>query len=76
MSDEFSRYSGSDMVQESARLTRVDTGIDFEVPAADENDPSDYQYRIEAQVTDASRRTIDGSGSFAATGQNCGACSP
>ncbi len=35
--------------------------IDFDVPAADENDVSDYQYRLEAQVTDSSRRTVDGS---------------
>lgn len=35
--------------------------IEFDIPASNENDVSDYQYRLEAQVTDSSRRTIDGS---------------
>ena len=41
--------------------------IDFDVPANGENDVADYQYRLEAQVTDASRRTIDGSATLVAT---------
>ena len=41
--------------------------VEFQVPQADENDTSDYSYRLEAQVTDAARRTIDGAGSFVAT---------
>src|SRR6185503_4474231 len=41
--------------------------IEFDIPAANENDVSDYQYRLEAQVTDSSRRTIDGSVIFIAT---------
>jgi alpha-2-macroglobulin len=41
--------------------------IEFDVPAPEENDVSDYQYRLEAQVTDSSRRTIDGSATVIAT---------
>ena len=36
-------------------------------PQPDENDTNDYSYRLEAQVTDSARRTIDGSASFVAT---------
>jgi len=56
---EYGDYSG-DMVSEgggkldaSGRLQ-----IDFDVPQHTENDVFDFQYRLEAQVTDASRRTI------------------
>jgi uncharacterized protein YfaS (alpha-2-macroglobulin family) len=41
--------------------------IDFEVPQSQENDVTDFQYRVEAQITDASRRTIDGSATLVAT---------
>ena len=41
--------------------------IEFDVPATSEDDVEDYQYRLEAQVTDASRRTIDGSATMIAT---------
>ncbi len=72
--DEYSRYGnyGSDMVQDSeAKLdANGHLDVDFEVPASNENDIADYQYRIEAQVTDSSRRTIDGAGSFVATRGN------
>src|SRR6185503_17889577 len=44
--------------------------IEFEVPAADEKDSSDYSYRLEAQVTDESRRTIEGKASFIGTRGN------
>src|SRR5581483_3389794 len=53
---------GNDMVQEgegkldaNGRLT-----VDFKVPQPDEKDRYDYTYRLEAQVTDASRRVIEG----------------
>ena len=41
--------------------------IEFEVPASQANDVTDYQYRLEAQITDSSRRTIDGSATLIAT---------
>ena len=63
--DEYSQYygGGDDMVQESeGKLdARGHMNVEFQVPPADENDTSDYSYRLEAQVTDAARRTIDGS---------------
>jgi uncharacterized protein YfaS (alpha-2-macroglobulin family) len=41
--------------------------IEFEVPASQANEVTDYQYRLEAQITDSSRRTIDGSATVVAT---------
>ncbi|HSE16636.1 MAG TPA: MG2 domain-containing protein [Pyrinomonadaceae bacterium] len=41
--------------------------VEFDLPAAKDDDISDYQYRFDAQVTDASRRTIDGHVSLIAT---------
>jgi len=68
--DEYSQYyGGDDMVQESeGKLdARGHLNVEFQVPQPDENETSDYSYRLEAQVTDSARRTIDGSGSFVAT---------
>jgi alpha-2-macroglobulin len=44
--------------------------IEFDVPAANENDVWDFQYRLEAQVTDSSRRSINGSANLIATRGN------
>ena len=72
--DEYSRYYGygNDMVQESDGKVdaRGHLDIEFQIPEVVETDPSDYSYRLEAQVTDSSRRTIDGSASFVATRGN------
>ncbi len=38
--------------------------VEFPVPAPGEKENWDYTYRLEAQVTDAARRTLEGSGSF------------
>ena len=69
--DEYSNYygGGDDMVQESeGKLdARGHLNVDFQIPPANENDTSDYSYRLEAQVTDSARRTMDGAGSFVAT---------
>ncbi|MGI8836637.1 MAG: alpha-2-macroglobulin family protein [Pyrinomonadaceae bacterium] len=69
--DQYSSYyrGGDDMVQENdVKLdARGQLNVDFEIPASDENDTNDYSYRLEAQVTDSARRTIDGSASFVAT---------
>ncbi len=60
---------GNDMVQESEG--KLDASgqlkIEFQIPEADENDPWDYSYRLDAQVTDSSRRTLNGGASFVAT---------
>ena len=69
--DEYSNYygGGDDMVQESeGKLdARGHLNVDFQIPPANENDTSDYSYRLEAQITDSARRTMDGVGSFVAT---------
>jgi uncharacterized protein YfaS (alpha-2-macroglobulin family) len=68
---DYSEYDNyySDMVSEgdgkldaSGRLA-----IDFDVPVSDEADVWDFQYRLEAQISDASRRNITGSANFVAT---------
>ncbi|MGA9997576.1 MAG: MG2 domain-containing protein [Pyrinomonadaceae bacterium] len=60
---------GDNMVKEgSGKLDahgRMD--VDFEVPQPDEKDNWDYTYQLEAQVTDASRRTMSGSAEFTGT---------
>ena len=69
--DEYSQYygGGDDMVQENEGTldARGHMNVEFQVPQTDENDTSDYSYRLEAQVTDSARRTIDGAASFVAT---------
>ncbi len=68
---EYSSYGSyySDMVTDgegkldaSGRLE-----IPFDVPANNEDDIWDFQYRLEAQVTDASRRSINGTANLVAT---------
>ena len=44
--------------------------IEFDVPASNENDVWDFQYRLEAQVTDSSRRSVNGSANLIATRGN------
>jgi alpha-2-macroglobulin len=63
---------GNDMVKEgegrldqNGRLT-----IDFEVPPPDAKDAYDYTYRLEAMVTDSSRREEQGKASFIGTRGN------
>src|SRR5438128_5613256 len=46
---------------------RGEMAVDFEVPAPEEKDEWDYSYRLEAQVTDASRREMQGAASFIGT---------
>ncbi len=69
--DEYSQFysSGDDMVQESDGTldARGHLNVEFAVPPASETDTSNFSYRLEAQVTDAARRTIDGAASFVAT---------
>ncbi|NOT59707.1 MAG: hypothetical protein HOP19_05715, partial [Acidobacteria bacterium] len=60
---------GNDMVKEGeARLDKNGQAvIEFTVPAGEKGDPYDYQYRLEANVTDASRREEMGKASFTGT---------
>lgn len=63
-------YGGGDLVEEKEGKLDSQGKLVVEVDAkAPEKETAeyDYQYRIEAQVTDSSRRVIDGSGSFVAT---------
>ena len=70
--DEYSQFysgGGDDMVQESEGTldARGHLNVEFPVPQTEETDTSDYSYRLEAQVTDSARRTINGTASFVAT---------
>ncbi|HEX3560151.1 MAG TPA: MG2 domain-containing protein [Pyrinomonadaceae bacterium] len=64
--------SGDEMVVEGdGKLNdqgRLD--IEFTVPQADAKDTWDYSYRLEAEVTDASRRTMDSSTRFTGVRSN------
>jgi hypothetical protein len=57
---------GDDMVKEGeGRLDaqgRMD--VSFEVPRPDDKEPYDFTYRLEAQVTDSSRREMEGKAGF------------
>jgi len=66
---EDSGYSGNDMVTEgdASLNARGEATVDFEVPKTEEKDEWDYSYRLEAQVTDASRREMKGAASFIGT---------
>jgi len=60
--DEDNTYGyGNDIVKDG-EVTLDANGkaeVEFEVPAADERDWSDYSYRLEATVTDEARRAVD-----------------
>jgi uncharacterized protein YfaS (alpha-2-macroglobulin family) len=62
-------YYGSDLVTEgdAALNSRGEAMVEFQVPAPEEKDEWDYSYRLEAQVTDASRREMQGAASFIGT---------
>jgi uncharacterized protein YfaS (alpha-2-macroglobulin family) len=71
---EYSQYDNyySDLVLEDEG--KLDSSghlqVDFDVPAVSENDVWDFQYRLEAQVTDSSRRSINGAANLVATRGN------
>ena len=64
--------TGDEMVLEGdGRLDaqgRLD--VDFTVPQPDAKDTWDYSYRLQAEITDASRRTLDASASFTGVRSN------
>jgi uncharacterized protein YfaS (alpha-2-macroglobulin family) len=63
---------GNEMVQEGEgkidNQGHLDVGL--QIAEASETDPFDYSYRLDAQVTDSSRRMISGSAEFVATRGN------
>ena len=63
---------GNDMLKEGEG--RLDAQgrleVTFDVPPLDENQPYDFTYRLEAQVTDPSRRVEEGKASFVGTRGN------
>ena len=65
---EYGAYD-NDLVSESE--AKLDASgrleIPFDIPVNNSEDVSDFQYRLEAQVTDASRRSINGSVNLVAT---------
>ena len=69
--EEYSQYGNyyGDMVSEGEG--KLDASgqlqVDFEVPQSSSDDIWDFEYRLEAQVTDKSRRTINASSSLVAT---------
>jgi uncharacterized protein YfaS (alpha-2-macroglobulin family) len=69
--DEYYSYGGDVLKEESARLDKNGKlSVNFEVPEPKEDDAWDYEYRLEAQVVDSARRTIDGANSFVGTRGN------
>jgi uncharacterized protein YfaS (alpha-2-macroglobulin family) len=63
-------YYGNDVVTEGDGTldSHGRLAVDFEVPASEEDDNKwDYEYRFEAQVTDQSRREMNGSATFVGT---------
>jgi len=62
-------YYGNDMVTEGegSLNSRGELVVEFQVPTPEEKDEWDYSYRLEAQVTDASRREMQGAASFIGT---------
>ena len=67
--EESGGYWGSDLVTEGdATLdAQGNAYVEFEVPAPDPKEEWDYSYRLEAAVTDSSRREMQGSASFIGT---------
>lgn len=65
-------YFGSDLVTEGDDTLNAkgEAYVEFEVPAPDPKEEWDYSYRLEAQVTDASRREMQGAASFIGTRGN------
>ncbi|PYS23835.1 MAG: hypothetical protein DMF72_07655 [Acidobacteria bacterium] len=67
--EDTSGYYGNDLVTEgdAALNSRGEAAVEFEVPAPEDKEEWDYSYRLEAQVTDASRREMQGAASFIGT---------
>jgi uncharacterized protein YfaS (alpha-2-macroglobulin family) len=66
------RGYGDDLVQQGEGRLDAQGRLEvaFDVPPIDENNPYDFTYRLEAQVTDRSRRVEEGKSSFVGTRGN------
>src|SRR5262252_2145508 len=62
-------YYGNDLVTEGDAEINAQgqASVEFVVPAPEDKEEWDYSYRLEAQVTDASRREMEGAASFIGT---------
>jgi len=62
-------YYGEDLVTEGEGQmnSKGEFAVDFEVPAPEAKEEWDYSYRLEAHVTDSSRREMQGAASFIGT---------
>jgi uncharacterized protein YfaS (alpha-2-macroglobulin family) len=60
---------GNDMIKDGQATLNAQGKfeVELEIPQPDDKDPSDYTYRLEAQVTDEARRTIEGRASVVGT---------
>ncbi len=69
---EYYGYDSGDVLKEEEGKLDANghMSVEFEVPQPKNDDAWDYEYTLEAQVTDSSRRTIDGSTSFVGTRGN------
>ena len=69
--DEYSNYGNrySDLVDEGEGKLDASgqMSVEFDVPESNKDDRYDFQYRIEAQVTDSSRSSINASANLVAT---------
>jgi uncharacterized protein YfaS (alpha-2-macroglobulin family) len=69
---EYGNYYSNEMVLDGEGKLDASGSLEvpFEVPANNETDAWDFQYRLDVEVTDASRRSITGSASLIATRGN------
>src|SRR5205814_6870149 len=67
--EDTSGYYGNDLVTEGdAEInSQGQASVEFVVPAPDDKEEWDYSYRLEASVTDSSRREMQGAASFIGT---------
>jgi alpha-2-macroglobulin len=69
--DDYGGYSNEMVLEGDGKLDaqgRLD--VDFKVPDADAKDTWDYSYRLEAEVTDAARRSMSAAASFTGVRSN------
>ncbi|PYS88156.1 MAG: hypothetical protein DMF64_21205 [Acidobacteria bacterium] len=72
--DDYSPYGDSMVKEGDGKLdANGNLQVDFQVPQPEEKEAWDYTYRLEAQVTDAARREMQGSASFVGTRGNIAA---
>lgn len=69
--EEYYGYGSDVLLEKEGKLdARGHLAVEFDVPVQKDDDAWDYEYRLEAQVTDGARRQIDGATSFIGTRGN------